>query len=100
MLQVALWTLGQVIESTAYVIEPYQKYPMLLDVLLSFLKTEQTANIRREVSVPLSRSLLNVLFTCDVANEQLPLQTQYVIGCLEGKIIPHITRISFSFFAA
>jgi len=47
--EVALWTLGQVIESTAYVIEPYQKYPMLLDVLLSFLKTEQTASIRREV---------------------------------------------------
>jgi len=46
---VALWTLGQVVESTAYVIEPYQKYPMLLDVLLSFLKTEQTASIRREV---------------------------------------------------
>jgi len=39
-----------VIESTAYVIEPYQKYPMLLDVLLSFLKTEQTGSIRREVS--------------------------------------------------
>ena len=50
MLQVALWTLGQVIESTAYVIEPYQKYPMLLDVLLTFLKTEQSASIRREVS--------------------------------------------------
>jgi len=49
MLQVALWTLGQVVESTAYVIEPYQKYPMLLDVLLTFLKTEQSASIRREV---------------------------------------------------
>jgi len=46
---VALWTLGQVVESTAYVVEPYQKYPMLLDVLLSFLKTEQTPSIRREV---------------------------------------------------
>jgi len=48
-LQVALWTLGQVIESTAYVVEPYQKYPNLLDILLSFLRSEQTVGMRREV---------------------------------------------------
>ena len=35
--QVALWTLGQLVESTGYVIEPYNKYPNLLDVLLQFL---------------------------------------------------------------
>ena len=32
-----------------YVIEPYFKYPNLLEILFSFLKTEQTAGIRREV---------------------------------------------------
>ena len=47
-LQVALWTLGQLVESTGYVVEPYKKYPQLLDVLLNFLKTEQAHSIRRE----------------------------------------------------
>ncbi|ELU01654.1 hypothetical protein CAPTEDRAFT_155489 [Capitella teleta] len=46
--EVALWTLGQLIESTGYVVEPYQKYPALLEVLLNFLKTEQSLSIRRE----------------------------------------------------
>lgn len=47
--QVALWTLGQQVASTGYVVEPYRKYPSLLDVLLNFLKTEQNQGIRREV---------------------------------------------------
>ncbi|KAM6906817.1 serine/threonine-protein kinase mTOR-like [Lycodopsis pacificus] len=46
--QVALWTLGQQVASTGYVVEPYRKYPSLLDVLLNFLKTEQNQGIRRE----------------------------------------------------
>ncbi|XP_033096355.1 serine/threonine-protein kinase mTOR-like [Anneissia japonica] len=46
--EVALWTLGHLVESTGYVVEPYMKYPNLLDVLLNFLKTEQSPNIRRE----------------------------------------------------
>lgn len=48
--QVALWTLGQQVASTGYVVEPYRKYPSLLEVLLNFLKTEQNQGIRREVS--------------------------------------------------
>ncbi|KAM5132577.1 serine/threonine-protein kinase mTOR [Mantella aurantiaca] len=46
--QVALWTLGQLVASTGYVVEPYRKYPSLLEVLLNFLKTEQSQGIRRE----------------------------------------------------
>ncbi|CAH1772250.1 unnamed protein product [Owenia fusiformis] len=46
--EVALWTLGQLVESTGYVVEPYKKYPTLLEVLLNFLKTEQAVGIRRE----------------------------------------------------
>ncbi|XP_038044243.1 serine/threonine-protein kinase mTOR-like [Patiria miniata] len=46
--EVALWTLGQLVESTGSVVDPYKKYSNLLDVLLNFLKTEQSANIRRE----------------------------------------------------
>ncbi|XP_048250308.1 serine/threonine-protein kinase mTOR-like isoform X1 [Haliotis rufescens] len=47
--EVALWTLGQIVESTGSVVEPYKKYPTLLEVLLNFLKTEQAPGIRREV---------------------------------------------------
>ncbi|XP_077998557.1 serine/threonine-protein kinase mTOR-like [Glandiceps talaboti] len=46
--EVALWTLGQLVENTGYVVEPYRKYPTLLEVLLNFLKTEQSSTIRRE----------------------------------------------------
>ncbi|RMX59040.1 hypothetical protein pdam_00009963 [Pocillopora damicornis] len=46
--EIALWTLGQLVESTGYVVEPYRKYPNLLEVLLNFLKTEQAIGIRRE----------------------------------------------------
>ncbi|XP_072012519.1 serine/threonine-protein kinase mTOR isoform X9 [Engystomops pustulosus] len=46
--QVALWALGQLVASTGYVVEPYRKYPSLLEVLLNFLKTEQSQGIRRE----------------------------------------------------
>ncbi|KAH3893902.1 hypothetical protein DPMN_018054 [Dreissena polymorpha] len=47
--EVSLWTMAQLIESTGYVVEPYKKYPKLLEVLLDFLKTEQSGGIRREV---------------------------------------------------
>ncbi|XP_050412148.1 serine/threonine-protein kinase mTOR [Patella vulgata] len=47
--EISLWTLGQLVESTGCVVVPYQKYPTLLEVLLHFLKTEQTPGIRREV---------------------------------------------------
>nr|WIM49540.1 HIF1a pathway protein [Daphnia magna] len=46
--EVALWTLAQLIESTGCVIQPYQEFPSLLELLLSFLKTEQLVSIRRE----------------------------------------------------
>ena len=39
------------IESTGYVIEPYKKYPNLFELLLNFLKTEQSSTIRREVGI-------------------------------------------------
>ncbi|CAB3378482.1 Hypothetical predicted protein [Cloeon dipterum] len=45
---VSLWVLGQLVEATGYVIVPYTEYPILLDTLLSFLKTEQNPAIRRE----------------------------------------------------
>ncbi|KAF9586443.1 phosphatidylinositol kinase- protein kinase tor1 [Lunasporangiospora selenospora] len=44
----ALKTLGQLSSNTGYVIDPYIKYPGLLDTLMTILRTEQSANIRRE----------------------------------------------------
>lgn len=44
----ALCTLGQLVAVTGHVVQPYTEYPVLLDVLLNFLKTEQQSYIRRE----------------------------------------------------
>ena len=44
----SLWTLGQIISNTGYVIEPYKKYPTLLKILLSFLQSETSIPVRRE----------------------------------------------------
>ncbi|XP_052868920.1 serine/threonine-protein kinase Tor isoform X2 [Anopheles cruzii] len=45
---VALWTLGQLVSATGQVVEPYNKYPNLIDILINFLKTEQQLYVRRE----------------------------------------------------
>jgi FKBP12-rapamycin complex-associated protein len=47
--EVALWVLSQIVGNTGYVVEPYSKYPNLLEVLLNILKTEQQPSARREV---------------------------------------------------
>lgn len=44
----SLWALGQIIANTGYVIEPYKKYPNLLEILLGFLQNETSIQIRRE----------------------------------------------------
>ena len=44
----SLWALGQIIANTGYVIEPYKKYPNLLEILLGFLQTETSLQIRHE----------------------------------------------------
>ena len=46
--ETSLWVMGQLIQHTGFVVEPYRRYPDLLDILLRFLKTEQSASIRRE----------------------------------------------------
>ncbi|CAF4994048.1 unnamed protein product, partial [Rotaria sp. Silwood1] len=49
--EVALWTIGQIVESCCYVIEPLQKYPILLDVLLQFLKSPEIPFRRETIRV-------------------------------------------------
>ncbi|KAL9647121.1 hypothetical protein ABK040_004838 [Willaertia magna] len=46
---VAIKTLGQIVESTGFVIAPYVKYPNLLTLLLTTLKGEEEWSIRREI---------------------------------------------------
>jgi len=46
--EVALKTLGQLASNTGYIIEPYIKYPNLLNILIGILKTEQNMDIRRQ----------------------------------------------------
>ena len=45
---VALWSFGQVVGATGHVVNPYMEYPHLMDMLLTFLKTEQQPRERRE----------------------------------------------------
>ncbi|XP_055375785.1 serine/threonine-protein kinase Tor [Condylostylus longicornis] len=45
---VALWTLGHLVTATGRVVSPYHKYPVLIDILINFLKTEHNRSIRRE----------------------------------------------------
>jgi phosphatidylinositol kinase/protein kinase (PI-3 family) len=44
----AIWALGQIIANTGYCIEPYKRYPNLLEILMGFLQTETSKQIRRE----------------------------------------------------
>nr|XP_046918339.1 serine/threonine-protein kinase mTOR-like [Dermatophagoides farinae] len=49
--EIALWTMGRLIENCGYVIEPYTKFPTLMEVLFSIMKSEPTKSsqlIRRE----------------------------------------------------
>ncbi|KAK8706592.1 hypothetical protein V6N13_050150 [Hibiscus sabdariffa] len=47
--EVAVATLGQVVQSTGYVIAPYNEYPQLLGLLLKLLNGELMWSTRREV---------------------------------------------------
>ena len=46
--EAALGTLGKLTVATGNVIEPYLRYPQLLNIIVNFLKTEQQPSLRRE----------------------------------------------------
>ncbi|CAK9293619.1 unnamed protein product [Gordionus sp. m RMFG-2023] len=46
--EVALWTLGQLVESGGYVMQPYTDFPFLLEIFLNYLRYEQVYRIRFE----------------------------------------------------
>jgi len=62
--QTALWALGQIIENTGWVIEPYKKYPKLLQALLDIFQKETSKQTRREAIKVLG--LIGKLITFDV----------------------------------
>jgi FKBP12-rapamycin complex-associated protein len=46
--EAALKVLGQLCQSTCWVVDPYLKYPNLLNLLIQILKTDTSVLIRRE----------------------------------------------------
>ena len=71
--EVALWTIGQIVESCCYVIEPLKKYPILLDVLLQFLKSPEEIPFRRETIRVLG--FLGAIDPYDVRSSNDPLRS-------------------------
>lgn len=49
--EVVVRTMGQVVASTGLVIEPYNRFPNLLMILLNMLVTEPEHNVRKEVKL-------------------------------------------------
>eukprot|EP00002_Diphylleia_rotans_P004010 TRINITY_DN1288_c0_g1_i6.p1 TRINITY_DN1288_c0_g1~~TRINITY_DN1288_c0_g1_i6.p1 ORF type:complete len:2340 (-),score=509.17 TRINITY_DN1288_c0_g1_i6:204-7223(-) len=47
--EIALRTLGQLVESTGYTITPYMKYPNLMNIILQMFNTETLPTIRTEL---------------------------------------------------
>ncbi|KAJ5074525.1 serine/threonine-protein kinase mtor [Anaeramoeba ignava] len=47
--KIALYTLGQLIESTGWVIDPYVKFPRLMNTLLILLRTGRDEQIKKDV---------------------------------------------------
>ena len=48
--EVGLWTLGQVIDNSGCVVDPYWKYKSLLEILLNIFRAEQSIYARREAT--------------------------------------------------
>eukprot|EP00727_Mastigamoeba_balamuthi_P014068 m51a1_g9284 putative phosphatidylinositol kinase tor2 (2481) ;mRNA; r:2709-12776 len=47
--EIALWALGEIARATSFVIQPYLKYPDLLDILLNAITAERARPIRMQL---------------------------------------------------
>jgi FKBP12-rapamycin complex-associated protein len=72
--EAALKTLSQLASNTGWVVEPYLKYPSLLDILISILKTEQTHSIRRE-----TMKVMGVLGALDPYKHKITVTTEIAV---------------------
>ncbi|KAE9596461.1 putative non-specific serine/threonine protein kinase [Lupinus albus] len=77
--EVAVATLGQVVQSTGYVITPYNEYPQLLVLLLKLLNGELVWSTRREV--------LKVLGIMGALDPHMHKRNQKVLPGPHGEII-------------
>ncbi|KAM6558952.1 hypothetical protein CsatA_028191 [Cannabis sativa] len=76
--EVAVTTLGQVVQSTGYVITPYNEYPQLLGLLLKLLNGELAWSTRREV--------LKVLGIMGALDPHLHKKNQLSLPGLHGEV--------------
>ncbi|XP_062082941.1 serine/threonine-protein kinase TOR [Humulus lupulus] len=76
--EVAVTTLGQVVQSTGYVITPYNEYPQLLGLLLKLLNGELAWSTRREV--------LKVLGIMGALDPHLHKRNQLSLPGLHGEV--------------
>lgn len=81
--ELSLWTLGQLVESTGCVVEPYNKHPQLLVDLLNFLRTEQRPTIRKQ-----TLSLLGLLGALDPYKHRMNLGQIDTRGTEVAPLIP------------
>lgn len=76
--EVAVATLGQVVQSTGYVITPYNEYPQLLGLLLKLLNGESAWSTRREV--------LKVLGIMGALDPHIHKRNQQNLPCSHGEV--------------
>ncbi|CAN1302704.1 Serine/threonine-protein kinase TOR [Linum perenne] len=86
--EVAVATLGQVVQSTGYVIAPYNEYPQLLGLLLKLLNGELVWSTRREVLKVLP-DLFHTVRTCD---DSLKDFITWKLGTLVSIVRQHIRK--------
>ncbi|OZJ02458.1 hypothetical protein BZG36_04099 [Bifiguratus adelaidae] len=78
----ALKTLGQLAGHTGYVIEPYTHYSILLNILMTTLRTEQSLAIRRE-----TLKVLGILGALDPYKQKLRLSGNPNEGMVDSKYL-------------
>lgn len=113
---VALRTLGQLVESTGYVVEPYLKYKPLLPTILNLLKSGHSWGLRREVVKVLGiigalDPFLHKMNQVDQEQKELkPVKEEAVAGLVDmdgdnakpaepsGDIVPGLSQSSDEYF--
>ncbi|XP_022685874.1 serine/threonine-protein kinase mTOR-like [Varroa jacobsoni] len=79
----ALWTLAQLVESTGFVVVPYERYPNLMGNLLHILETGQSQTVKREVL-----RALGLLGALD------PFKHKLIIGAIESDVTGGVLSLS------
>jgi FKBP12-rapamycin complex-associated protein len=81
--ELALRVLGQLARHTGYVVEPYERCPELLDILLHIVMTEKAKGVRREVI-----KVLGILGAIDPYKHKLVKQRRDKLDSLDAAATP------------